>query len=73
MKLSLPNARVVECGQPFEAVYLATHVDESKHYMQIRYGKMNSRKWVKRDRVTLHEGVNLVYVEKVSELNGQEA
>jgi hypothetical protein len=62
------NARVVEVGLPRMAYYMATHVSGTKHYMEIRYGQRQSRKWVPIDKVTLHEGVELRYVEKVTEL-----
>ena len=62
------NARVMECGLPRRAVYMGTHVSKTKHYVEIRYGQRQSRKWMPVDKVTLHEGVELVFIEKVSEL-----
>ena len=62
------NARVWECGQPRLAYYMGTHVSGSKHYMEIRYWKRQTRKWVSADKVKLNEGVELRYCEKVTEL-----
>lgn len=62
------NARVMECGLPMKATYLGTHTDGTKHYMEIRYHGRQSRKWISADKVTLHEGVEIQYCEKVSEL-----
>jgi hypothetical protein len=62
------NARVIETGQPRQAYYLGTHVSGTKHYMEIRYHQRQARKWVKAEKVTLHEGVELRFCEKVSEL-----
>jgi len=60
----------MEVGLPRLAYYMATHVSGTKHYMEIRYGKMGSRKWIPANKVTLREGVELVYIDKVAELNG---
>lgn len=64
------NARVVECGQPRLAYYMGTHVSGTKHYVEIRYYKRQTRKWMPVDKVVIDEGVPLVYIEKVSELRG---
>ena len=66
--MRVANARVVEAGLPRVAHYLGTYTDGSKHYMEIRYYQRQCRKWVKDRYVTLHEGVELVYCEKVTEL-----
>ncbi|UVD39715.1 hypothetical protein SEA_ROSEPHARIE_51 [Streptomyces phage RosePharie] len=66
--MKMVNARVIEVGQPRRAYYLGTHVSGTKHYMEIRYAQRQARKWVKADKVELHEGVELRYCEKVSEL-----
>lgn len=62
------NAKVMEAGQPRVAIYMGTHTSKTKHYMEIRYYHRQSRKWVPVDKVTLHEGVELKYIEKVTEL-----
>ncbi|WAB09295.1 hypothetical protein SEA_STELLA_55 [Streptomyces phage Stella] len=62
------NARVMECGQPRLAYYMGTHVSGEKHYVEIRYAKRQTRKWMPTSKVTIDEGVALVYIEKVSEL-----
>ncbi len=66
--MKIINARVTEVGQPRQAYYLGTHVSGTKHYMEIRYWKRQARKWVPADKVELHEGVELRYCDKVSEL-----
>jgi hypothetical protein len=66
--MRVANARVVESGLPRVAHYMGTYTDGSKHYMEIRYHKRQCRKWVKKEYVTLHEGVELVYCEKITEL-----
>lgn len=67
--MRVANARVVEAGLPRVAHYLGTYTDGSKHYMEIRYHKRQCRKWVKDRFVTLNDGVELVYCEKISELS----
>lgn len=67
------NARVVEVGQPRLAYYMATHTSGTKHYMEIRYFHRQSRKWVPIDKVTLDPSVELIYVDKVSELGKRKA
>lgn len=67
MKRSV-NARVIECGQPLKAVYMGTYTDGSKHYVEVRYGNRQTRKWIKSDKVMLDLGVQLRYCEKVTEL-----
>lgn len=62
------NARVWECGMPRLAYYMGTYTDGSKHYMEIRYGQRQSRKWVPVDKVILNPDVSLQYCEKVTEL-----
>lgn len=69
--MSHANARVIESGLPRQARYMGTHISGTKHYMEIRYGQLNSRKWVPVSRVTIHAGVELRYCDKVSELNVQ--
>lgn len=64
------NARVMECGQPRLAYYMGTHISGTKHYVEIRYHKRQTRKWISATKVTIDEGVPLVYIEKVSELRG---
>lgn len=64
------NAKVMECGQPRRAYYMGTHTSKTKHYMEIRYGKFQSRKWVPVNNVQLDDAVKLRYIEKVAELNG---
>lgn len=62
------NARVMECGLPRKAVYMGTHHSGTKHYVEIRYGKFQSRKWKPAKDVTINDGVQLRYIEKVAEL-----
>lgn len=67
------NATVHEFGRsPYPAEYRATRISDGKHYMEIRYGKQQSRKWVRPKDVTFKVKVAKRYIEKVSELNGQE-
>ena len=67
--MKLINARVWECGQPRMAYYLGTHISGTKHYVEIRYNKRQSRKWMPVSKVTLHSDVKLRYCDKVAELN----
>ena len=63
------NATVTEYGRaPYPAEYLATRKSDGFYYMEIRYGKSQSRKWVKPRYVKLKEKIESVYIEKVSEL-----
>lgn len=67
------NARVTEAGQPRLGYYMATHVSGTKHYVEIRYYHRQCRKWVPADKVMLDPDVELIYVEKVSELGKRKA
>jgi len=62
------NARVTLYGQPLTAEYLGTKPDGSKHFMEIRFGKSQTRKWVMARFVKLHDGVTIRYIEKKTEI-----
>ncbi len=47
---------------------MGTYTDGSKHYVEVRYGHRQTRKWVKAEKVTLDSKVQLRYCEKVTEL-----
>lgn len=65
------NAVVREFGgQPYPAEYRATRISDGKLYMEVRYGKQQSRKWLRPKDVVFKEEITHVYIEKVSELNG---
>lgn len=71
--MRLVNATVHEFGRsPYPAEYRATRISDGKYYMEIRYGKQQSRKWVQPKYVTFKTKVTERFIEKVSELSGQE-
>lgn len=63
------NATVREYGgSPYPAEYQATRISDGKHYMEIRIGKSQSRKWIRPKDVEFKMEVKRVYIEKASEL-----
>lgn len=67
--MKIVNALVWEIGQPRQAYYLGTKPDGSKHYMEVKYYHRQSRKWFLAEKVKLHDGVELRYIEKKTELS----
>lgn len=55
-------------GQPYLAEYKATRISDGKFYMEIRYGKKQSRKWIRPKDVTFKSTITERFIEKASEL-----
>ena len=55
-------------GSPYPAQYRATRKSDGRYYMEIRYGKQQSRKWIRPQDVIFKRKVIEVFIEKASEL-----
>lgn len=63
------NATVREFGgAPYPAEYQATRISDGKYLMEIRYGKQQSRKWIRPKDVTFKGDYVERFIEKTHEL-----